>query len=430
MREHLKGVRWAIVDEIHELAADKRGAQLSIALERLSKIKGGNFQRIGLSATIGEEEKVARFLAGTNREIKVLKSSELKDFNVHIEYVTPTKCDYEIAHKFGIPPAAVGRVRRICELIEGHKSTLVFTNTREHAEALGSQIRAINSKLPVKVHHGSLSREIREEVEREFQKGLVKGIICTSSLELGIDIGTVDLTVQYRSPREVTRLVQRVGRSGHKIDAAARGCVIATWADDILESSVIVNRAKGEILEKVKIHENAFDVLAHQIVGMALSHGRIKVEEAYQTAVGAYPYRNLQPEEFTATLKQLESQKLIRMRDNLIQPAYPKAFRYYYENLSVIPDVKHYTVFDFIRKRKVGVLDQEFVARRRSPGAEFIMHGHSWKVISVNDADLSIEVEPTTPSLNAIPSWEGEIIPVDFSVAMELAGLEGLLPTS
>ncbi len=430
MKEHLKHVKWVIIDEIHELTTDKRGTQLAVALERLRQLAGREFQRIGLSATIGEEDKVARFLAGTEREVKTVKSSELRTFDVTVEYVTPTKDDYKEADRLGVPAPAIARIRRIIDLMSKQRSSLVFTNTREHAEALGSQIHALNSELPVRVHHGSLSREIREEVEKEFQEGIVKSVICTSSLELGIDIGTVDFIVQYMSPREATRLIQRVGRSGHRIRGVPKGCIIAGWADDIVESSAIVNRAKKESLEQVKIHENALDVLAHQIIGMLLDSKQMKLEGVYEVVRNSYPYRDLPPEDLMAVVKQLENLRLLRLREDSIQPRYPKAFKYYYDNLSVIPDVKKYTVFDFIRKRRIGVLDQEFVARRCSSGTEFIMHGQTWRVISVDETDLSIEVEPTAPSLNAIPSWEGEIIPVSYEVAVQVGNLRGVIANS
>jgi len=423
MREHLKHVRWLVIDEIHELAADKRGAQLSIALERLSRLVGREFQRVGLSATIGEAEKIAKFLAGSAGEATVVKSAELRGLEVKVEYVNPIKSDYEEAKRLGIPPPTVGRARRICELLSEQRSTLVFTNTREHAEALGSQINAIGCKSPVKVHHGSLSREIREEVEAGFQTGKVKGVICTSSLELGIDIGTVDLVVQYMSPREATRLIQRIGRSGHQIKALPRGHIIATWADDILESAVLLNHSKKEELEKVKVHEGALDVLAHQIVGLVLDTRRITVEEAYRIVRGAYPYRNIEPETFYSVIRQLQQQRIINLRDETLSARFPNTHRYYYENLSVIPDVKKYTVFDFTLKRRLGTLDQEFVVRRCRAGTEFIMHGSTWRVISADDEKLNVEVEAAAPSLNAVPSWEGEIIPVEHEVALEVGRL-------
>jgi len=427
MKEHLKNVRWVIIDEIHELATDKRGTQLSVGLERLSRLIGHEFQRIGLSATIGEAEKVAEFLAGSGKEVEVVKSAELRGLDVRVEHVEATRTDHEDGKRLGLPPVTISRARRICELLSEQRSTLVFTNTREHAEALGSQINAIGCKSLVKVHHGSLSREIREEVEADFLAGKVKGVICTSSLELGIDVGTVDLVIQYMSPREATRLIQRIGRSGHQIGSSARGHIIATWADDIIESAVLIKHAKDELLERVKIHEDALDVLAHQIVGLILDTKKISMEEAYKTVRRSYPYRNVEPETFYDVIKQLQQQKIISFRDETLTARFPNTHRHYYENLSVIPDVKKYVVFDFTLKRRLGTLDQEFVARRCRTGTEFIMHGSTWRVISVDDEKTNLEVEPSAPSLDAIPSWEGEIIPVEHDVALEVGQLREIV---
>jgi len=423
MKEHLRNVRWLIVDEIHELATDKRGVQLSVALERLRRLVGHDFQRVELSATVGEAEKISKFLTGSSGEARILKSAELRNLDVKVEHVNPSKSDYDDAKNLGIPPATVGRVRRICELISEQRSTLVFTNTREHAEALGSQINAIGCKFPVKVHHGSLSREIREQVEAEFQEGKVKGVICTSSLELGIDVGTVDLVIQYMSPREATRMIQRIGRSGHQLTSSPRGHIITTWADDILESAVLISRAKNGQLEELKIHYNALDVLAHQIVGLILDTRKIALDEAYNIVRGSYPYGNLEPETFYSVIQQLQQQRIVRMTAEVLYTRFPRIYRYYYENLSMIPDVKKYKVFDFALKRHLGTLDQEFVARRCHTGTEFIMHGSTWRVISVDDDKLSVEVEASAPTLNAIPSWEGEIIPVEHEVAMQVGRL-------
>src|SRR6266536_4551892 len=167
----------------------------------------------------------------------------------------------------------------ILGIIQSHRSTLVFTNTREHAEALAAQIHALGAGVPVRVHHGSLSRELREEAEKEFQAGSLRALICTSSLELGIDIGSVDFIIQYTSPRETTRLVQRIGRSGHTLGGTSRGIILAITPDDILESAVLVQRAKEGRLERPLIHEKALDVLAHQIIGMLMQQRRMSVEE-------------------------------------------------------------------------------------------------------------------------------------------------------
>jgi len=423
MREHLKGVRWAVVDEIHELATDERGVQLSVALERLERLTGRAFQRIGLSATVGEEDKVGKFLVGTNRPVTVAKSEELKHVQIQVQYVPPTPEDLKDSDKFGLPPTTIARAKKIADVISEKQSTLVFTNTREQAEAVGSQLHALKPELPVRVHHGSLSREIREEVENGFHEGSVKGVICTSSLELGMDIGRVDYIVQYMSPRMSTRLIQRIGRSGHTLRGLAKGTVIGAWADDLLEAAVIAANARAGRIEKTVIHHKALDVLAHQIAGMALDLKRVKLAELFEIVHGSYPYRDLTGEELHALVKFLDSIGIIRLIDDVVLARYPRTFRYYYENLSVIPDVKRFDVFDFFRKRRIGTLDQDFVARKCKGGTVFIIHGQTWKIINVNEEKLCVEVEPTAPTLDAIPSWEGEIIPVSFETAQEVGRL-------
>lgn len=423
MREHLKGVRWVVVDEIHELATDERGVQLSLALERLEHLTGRAFQRVGLSATVGEEDKVGNFLAGTDRSVTVAKSEELRQIQIDVQYVPPTPADLKDADKFGLPPTTIARAKKTAEIISEKQSTLVFTNTREQAEAVGSQLHALKPELQVRVHHGSLSREIREEVEKGFQDGSVKGVICTSSLELGMDIGRVDYIVQYMSPRMSTRLIQRIGRSGHTLRGLAKGTVIGAWADDLLEAAVLAVNARSGRIERTIIHDKALDVLAHQIAGIALDLKRVKLGELYEIVHGSYPYRDITGEELHRLVKFLDSVGMIRLFDDVISARFPRTFRYYYENLSVIPDVKRFDVFDFFRKRRIGTLDQGFVARKCKGGTVFIIHGQTWKIINVNEEKLTIEVEPTAPTLDAIPSWEGEIIPVSFETAQEVGRL-------
>jgi len=427
MRQHLRNVRWVIVDEIHELATDKRGVQLALGLERLRNLTNRDFQRIGLSATVGDEDRIAKFLAGSERDAVIVKSKEGRGFEVTVDYVSPTSVDREQSDKFSVPPSSISRARRIAQLIDEKNSVLVFTNTREHAEAVGSQLRALDSHAPVRVHHGSLSKEIREEVERDFHSGNVKAVVCTSSLELGIDVGSVDFIIQYMSPRQAARLIQRIGRSEHRLRGVAKGLIVGASVDDILESAVIAQNAKNEKLEPMFIHENALDVLAHQIAGLTLDLRRLTAAEAFEIVKRAYPYRDLTPETFMSVVKQLGAGRVITAQEDVLRPRFPNTFRYYYQNLSMIPDMKRYLVFDFFRKRKIGTLDQDFVARKCKSGTELIMHGQTWKVIAVNEDQLSVEVEPTTPTLNAIPSWEGEIIPVSYEVATEVGRLRGVI---
>src|SRR5881398_1096086 len=426
MKEHLRRVRWIVVDEVHELATDERGVQLSIALERLLELTGVEFQRIGLSATIGEPERIAQFLAGTNRKISILRSDEERGLEISVGSVSRTHKDQEEASGLGLPASTVARARKIQQLIEAHKSTLVFTNTREHAEALASQLRALGT-TSVRVHHGSLSRELREEAEKEFQEGKLRGLICTSSLELGIDIGSVDFIIQYTSPRETTRLVQRVGRSGHTLGGTSRGVILTINTDDIQESAVLIERAREGRLERPIIHEKAYDVLAHQIIGLLLQKGRMTVEEIGDVVHRSYPFREIDPVELSRVVAQLAELRLLRKFDQFLTARNPKAIQYYFTNLSVIPDVQKYTVFDFFRKRRIGSLDQDFVARRCASGTEFILHGQTWKVLSVDEEQYHVEVEAAPPSLTAIPGWEGDMIPVQIDVAEEVGRARRIL---
>jgi len=427
MRGHLQCVMWVVVDEIHELAADKRGVQLSLALERLVALTGRMFQRIGLSATIGDPATVGVFLVGKAGKVKVLRSEFYREMSVVVESPTPTKKDEVLAERLMIPVGTSSRIRRIVELASQYRSTLVFTNTREHAESLASKLRATAPQFPIGIHHGSLSKEVRIETERLLKSGRLKVVICTSSLELGIDIGTIDLIIQYQSPKQVTRIVQRIGRSGHAIGGRPRGCIIAAWPDDILESAVILRRALAGELEMLNVHSGALDVLAHQTVGLTLDKGAITLKAAYSNVTRAQPYAHLTAEEFTENLEQMKGEQKLRFYDDVITVNSPLSHQYYFENLSMIPDVQQYLVFDYAARRKIGVLDQAFVARRGKPGSQFILHGSVWQILTVNEERRVVEVESIDPTPAAIPAWEGEVIPVPFEVAYEVGGLRRMI---
>ncbi|MGB9576922.1 MAG: DEAD/DEAH box helicase [Candidatus Micrarchaeia archaeon] len=409
LRDALSLVRSVIVDEVHELVESKRGLQLALSLERLRERCGG-FQVIGLSATVGSEGEAARFLSG---DAVVVKDERARELHLSVEF--PAESEGEVAS---------AKVQRIKQLILSHKKTLVFVNTRSFAESLGSLLmRCPDLKDLVAVHHSSLSKEARIETEEKFKAGNLKAIICTSSLELGIDVGDVDLVVQYVSPRQVSRFLQRVGRSGHRTHLVPVGELVAVDFMDCVECCVIAKRAREGLLEPLSLRANALDVLAHFIAGCALDKPGVSVEEVFSLARKAWAFSSLSRSNFDRVLSQLSLQRTISLRDGRIFKSL-RTLLYYYENLSMIPDEKRFFVFDAGARKNVGILHEEFVADLRE-GSVFIARGRPWRVLSVSED--RVVVEPSEDLAAAIPEWEGEQIPVPGEVAREAGELIYLL---
>lgn len=420
MRSHLSGVRFTVIDEVHEIAEDKRGVQLTIALERLREATGKDFQRIGLSATVGNPKEIAAFIAGTNRSVRVIEVSLPKSYRYSVEYPVPSRQDYDLAGELNTAPEAAARIRRILELIDRHVSTLVFVNSRTNAEMLGHKLGALSSK--VAVHHGSISREERTAMEDWFKQRALKALICTSTLELGIDIGHIDFAVQYLSPRRVSSLIQRVGRSGHKLDKVSEGTIITAFPDDALEAIATVRLASKNMLEPVRIHENALDVLAHQIAGILMDKSEVKVDEAYQIVRRAYPYRNLSKAKFFEVVKYLNALRELWLDGDFLRKT-GNTRRYYYSNLSMIPDERRYPVIDIISDRKIGTVGEEFMALRARLGLNFLCKGKVWRIVQIEDETGTVYVIPSEDPLAAAPGWDGEMLPLPLSIAKETGKL-------
>ncbi len=419
MREHLKNVKYVVIDEIHELVESKRGVQLSILLERLGELCG-NFQRIGLSATVGSPGKVAAFLG---KDVKIIRAELEKRYNISVENPKPGPKDKVISDDLLIGPETTARLRRLHELITSHKSVIAFTNTRETAEVLSSRLYKIDKELKQTVHHGSLARDRRIKSEQEFKQQLLKSLIATSSLELGIDIGSIDLVIQYLSPRQVARLIQRVGRSGHRVGEVSKGIVLS-GDEDLFESTVIANRAMRGQLEEVKIHEMAMDVLAAQIVGIAFDKGDATQDDIYRIVKKSYPYADIEKKDIDEIVKFLESLRTIWL--NQSPTGYSirrrkKSFTYYFENLSTIPTKRQYRVISIVENEPIGFLDEEFVAEHGQTGEKFVVSGRAWRIIQVEGPKVT--VEPIEDIESAIPAWEGELIPVPYDVAQEVGKL-------
>lgn len=415
LRKHLSNVKWVVIDEIHELAGDERGAQLSVGLERLCQLTGMEGQRIGLSATVGSPEEIARFLGGEQRDVEIVKTSPPKSMEIKVESPVPKEDDDFLGKNLGTDSKQAACLRRARTLVENHRSTLFFVNTRDTAEILATRYHLWDSKFPVGVHHGSLSKYVRVQMEEDFKSEVIKGLICTSSLELGIDIGSADFTIQYNSPRQVTRLVQRVGRAGHAIGEISSGAIITISSDDLLESCAIARRALEGKIEPFKIRENPLSVLANQILAIAVTSLDNNLKSCYSLIKRAYPFRNLKWETFMEVVDFLRDERVIWVEDSRFGRKRP-SFSYFYNNLSMIPDERNFKVVDITTRKTIGTLDEGFTANYIQPHARIIIKGRPWEVVEFEEDVL------VTPSelVGAVPNWVGEEIPVPFEVAQEV----------
>jgi len=428
LREHLKHVRYVIVDEIHELAEDKRGVQLSLALERLRYIVGSDLQVVGLSATVGSPEEVAKFLAGVGRKCRVVKVDIMKRIDLNVINPKPTDQDFKLAEKLYVHPEVAAKLRFVRDLLNKNRSILVFTNTRATAEVLTSRFKVWNPEIPLGIHHGSLSKISRENAEKSLKFGDLKGLVCTSSLELGIDIGRIELVVQYGSPRQAIRLVQRVGRSGHKVSEVSKGVILTVDPDDILESIVIARRAKNGLLEPIRIPQKPLDVLCHQIAALFQIKRRWRIEEIYEIYSRAYPYKDLTIDELIEVLRYMHERyprlAWVSFEDGVVlKPRRTRPlYEYFFENLSMIPDEKQYVVINAQDNTPIGILDEAFVAEYGEIGIKFVFRGSLWRIEDITQD--KIYVKPIEDPTGAIPSWVGEEIPVPFEVAQEVGKLK------
>ena len=418
--EHMKNVQWVVVDEIHELATVERGAQMSVALERLVYI-AGEYQRIGLSATVGNVDEVARFLVGVKRKVTVCKHDTYRDYEIEVECPEPCE-DSVLLDKLQCEPNILAVMQRARYLIENGKSTLFFVNTRETAEWMAARYHIWDEDLSIDVHHGSLSKENRMKMEDDFKRGDVKALICTSSLELGIDVGTTELVIQYNSPRQVSRMIQRAGRAGHRIGERIHAIVIATSPDEVSESLVIARRTDTKELENKIGRPSPLTVVANQLIAMTMT-SHMNRDLAYSIFRRSHVFRDLDRKEMDDVMEQLKSIKMIFEDENGFRRS-KKGMNYFYENISMIPDERTYMVRDISTRGIVGTLDESFVITfANEPYAMFIAKGHTWRVIEIREDEILVE---RAKDIGSVPSWVGSDIPVPFEVAMEVGRLRRL----
>lgn len=421
LRTNLKTLKCVVVDEIHQLANDRRGSQLSFGLERLERLVNRPLQRIGLSATVGNPEEIGKFLCGAEKKCRVVDTSNIrKEAEYSVEMPSPTKEDEAQARELFVSPQTVARIQRISDLIEGHDRTLIFVNSRTVAEELGSRLGMLGHK--VGVHHGSLPREEREKVEQEFKDGIIRAMVCTATLELGIDIGSVDLVVQYMSPRQVNSLIQRVGRSGHSLFRKSEGIILGVSPEDALESISISNEALLRRLETTIIHDSPLDVLSHQIAGLLMENGMISIDDVLEIAHRSFSFRSLTKGNLLSVVTYMEKLGYLTY-DGTSVARRRRCREYYLQNLSMIRDERRYSVVDMTTQKRIGILGEEFMVLHAKVGVHFIIKGRVWQIESIQE-DL-VYVTPIVDPSAAIPGWDGEMIPIPESVARSVAAERG-----
>ena len=406
MRRHLAKIEFVIVDEIHDVLDNKRGAQLSMGLERLAEI--AKFNRVGISATVANEEQAARLIFG-EKPYSVAEVPGGRKMEINVELIPDQK----------------EKVKEISKIAEKER-TLIFSNTRSLAEELGASLKALNA--PVEVHHGSLSKEVRIAAEDKFKSGEIKSLLATSSLELGIDIGDVNYVIQYSSPHQSFRLIQRIGRSGHALDRTPKGTIFANDIDDKLEAEAILLRATNRWIEDKRVEQGALDVIAHQLVGLCMDFGQMSLRDAHKILSRSYAY-GISLLKLKKVALQLFSEGILIYDEQgsgdvetteITIRGTSKARIYYYSNLSTIAKEKRYLMREVSANRILASLDEAFVMNLDF-GASFLAKGQAWRVIDITEKEVL--VEPSSASEVAIPDWTGEDIPVDFEIAQDVGKL-------
>ncbi|MCA9006126.1 MAG: DEAD/DEAH box helicase, partial [Planctomycetaceae bacterium] len=441
-RETLKTVETVIVDEIHALLRDKRGSHWSITLERLEALVEHPLQRIGLSATQKPLDRVAQYLVGNRPEIEITADPPAETAT---EYPEQTCRIVNIGHSrtldvaIQVPPSELSAIctheqwaevlEQIVELINSHHSTLIFVNTRRLAERITHQLTERLGEEVVGSHHGSLSAKIRHRTEQKLKSGELKAVIATASLELGIDVGYIDLVVQIGSPRGIATFLQRIGRSGHSLGLVPKGRIFALSRDELVESMALVRSIKQGILDTVRMPEAPIDILAQQITA-EVSCQEWNTDELFAALTRSYSYRNLKRKDFDSTIQFLSEgisstsgrsrvylhhdqvQNRIRSRKNarLVSTM----------NGGAIPEIASYRVVTEEDQTVVGSVDEDFAVESMA-GDIFLLGNTSWQVRYVRGGDVTVvDAHGAPPS---IPFWFGEAPGRSLELSTEISHL-------
>jgi ATP-dependent helicase Lhr and Lhr-like helicase len=456
-REFLVDTEWVIVDEIHAVARTKRGSHLALTLERLEALAQQPLQRIGLSATQRPLEEVGRFLAGVGRDCRIVDAGVRKplDLKIHVPVERMSEPD---AHDVTDPavggmgtaagggdlvgtglgsaePAATSRsiwpviYPELLALVKEHRSTIIFVNARRGAERLAVRLNELAAEDPewqerlgggdsvyvARAHHGSLAREERLVVEDLLKSGELPCLVATSSLELGIDMGAVDLVIQVESPKSVTAGLQRIGRAGHGVGEVSRGRIFPKFRADLLECAVVAKRMRDGDIEPTVVPRNPLDVLAQQVVAMTATGDELKVPELHDTIRRAYPFSELSRELLDSVLDMLDgrypSEEFAELRPRIVWDrvadtirARRGALQLAVTNAGTIPDRGLYGVH-LPDGRRVGELDEEMVYEAR-PGQTFLLGASTWRIEEITRDRVIVTPAPGAPG--AVPFWRGD----------------------
>jgi ATP-dependent Lhr-like helicase len=438
-REVLRGVEAVIVDEIHALAGTKRGAHLALSLERLEQLRGTGaapLQRIGLSATQRPLETIGRYLAGVgiDREVTIVDAGRKKRLDlqvvVPVEDMSRPGETLPPEERPGGPDAAPeGRLSiwpatypRILDLVRRHRSTLVFVNSRRLAERLAQRLNEVAGEDLVRAHHGSIAREQRLAVEEALKDGRLPALVATSSLELGIDMGAIDLVVQVESPTSVARGLQRIGRAGHSVDEVSTGVIFPKYRGDLLECAVVAERMREGEIEATTLPRNPLDVLAQQVVAMAVMD-RWAVDDLFATVIRAAPFETLTRGALEGVLAMLAgaypSDEFAELKPRLVWDRITDTVQGRRDARVVavtsggtIPDRGLYGVFVAgeagVPGRRVGELDEEMVYELRAGmhGDVVVLGAGSWRIVQITPHQVIVEPAPGEPG--KLPFWKGD----------------------
>ncbi len=420
--EKLRRVDYLIVDEVHALAENKRGSHLTISMERLENLQKDRMIRIGLSATISPLDEVAKFLSGfddNGNPRKCVAVDVTFEKPIDIKVVSPVKDFFTFQEN-----VSEKLYEEIAKMVKSAKTTLIFTNTRSATERVVYQLRKRLKEWKdyIKAHHSSLSREVRLEVEEELKSGKLKCVVSSTSLELGIDIGYIDLVILIGSPKSINRALQRIGRSGHKLHEVSVGRIVVVDQDDLVECTVLAKEAMEKRLDRIRIPKKPLDVLCQHIVGMAIER-KWKVEEAFRLIKRAYPYKDLSMNEFLSVLKYLAGEYTILEDKNVYGKIWLNSGEFgkrgkmirpiYYMNVGTIPDEVSVKVFTKDGKF-VGKVEEEF-AERLVSGDVFVLAGRTFKFLKSKGTQLI--VEEVEGEKVTVPSWFSEQLPLSYDLA-------------